>query len=115
MQIGDAMTDPNPPIVKTESGSREQRWPLPADEQHLLDLIRLCFNEYWDEIWFGIIMEGAAREVAAPNPPKQISMFDGFRRLCHRRLRSLAFPPVYRRAAPSSAGSAGVRVPSYIG
>jgi hypothetical protein len=36
----------------------------------LLDLIHLCFDEYWDEIWFGIMVPGAAWEVAAPNPPK---------------------------------------------
>ncbi|MGB9227302.1 DUF7676 family protein, partial [Mycobacterium sp.] len=40
-----------------------------ADEQSLLDLIHLCFDEYWDQIWFGIIIEGAVWEVAAPNPP----------------------------------------------
>ncbi len=113
------MTDANPPIVETESGSREQRWPLPADERHLLDLIRLCFNEYWDEIWFGIIIEGAAWEVAAPNPPKQISMFDGS---VYARPPSTSVAGIStcvsastRQAAPSSAGSAGVRAPSCIG
>ena len=53
-------------------------WPLPTDEQSLLDLIRLCFEEYWDDIWFGVLVEGAAWEVAAPNPPKRISMYDGY-------------------------------------
>lgn len=72
------MTEPVPPVVETEGAGREQRWPLPADEQHLLDLLGLCFNEYWDDIWFGIIIEGAAWEVAAPNPPKRISMYDGY-------------------------------------
>ncbi len=65
-------------IAETEDGRREHRWPLPAGEQSLLDLLHLCFDEYWDEIWFGIIMEGAAWEVAAPNPPKRISMYDGY-------------------------------------
>jgi hypothetical protein len=67
-----------PAIIETEGGGREQRWPLPADEQSLLDLIHLCFDEYWDEIWFGIMVPGAAWEVAAPNPPKRISMHDGY-------------------------------------
>jgi hypothetical protein len=65
-------------IVQTEDGGREQRWPLPADEKNLLELIHLCFDEYWDDIWFGIIMEGAAWEVAAPNAPVRISMYDGY-------------------------------------
>jgi hypothetical protein len=71
-------TAAGPPIVNTEDGGREQRWPLPVDEQSLLDLIHLCFDEYWDEIWFGIIIEGAAWEVAAPNAPTRISMYDGY-------------------------------------
>ncbi len=72
------MTDPNPAIVDADGGGREQLWPLPTDEQSLLDLIRLCFEEYWDEIWFGPLVQGAAWEVAAPNPPKRISMDDGY-------------------------------------
>jgi len=67
-----------PPIVDTEDGGHEQCWPLPTDEHSLLDLIHVCFDEYWDEIWFGIIIEGAAWEVAAPNPPKRIRMYDGY-------------------------------------
>ena len=67
-----------PPIVETEDGGREQHWPLPADEQSLLDLIHICFDDYWDDIWFGIIMEGAAWEVVAPNAPKLISVYDGY-------------------------------------
>ncbi|GFG67500.1 hypothetical protein MKUB_49900 [Mycobacterium kubicae] len=72
------MTEPHPALIETEDGGREQCWPLPTDERSLLDLIRLCFNEYWDEIWFGILIEGAAWEVAAPNPPKRISSYDGY-------------------------------------
>jgi len=67
-----------PPIVETEGGGREQHWTLPADEHSLLELIHICFDEYWDEIWFGIIMEGAAWEVVAPNAPKRISVYDGY-------------------------------------
>ncbi|MBF0662934.1 hypothetical protein ACIBED_00975 [Rhodococcus coprophilus] len=66
------------PIIVTESGGREQRWPIPADEESLLKLIHILFDEYWDDIWFGIMMEGAAWEVAAPNASKRISMFDGY-------------------------------------
>ena len=72
------MTATNPAIIQTEDGGREQRWSLPADERSLLDLIHLCFDQYWDEIWFGVIIEGAAWEVVAPNPPKRISMYDGY-------------------------------------
>ncbi|OBJ52920.1 hypothetical protein [Mycobacterium sp. 1423905.2] len=72
------MTDPSPDLIATEDGGQEHRWPLPVDERSLLDLIHMCFAEYWDEIWFGVLIEGAAWEVAAPNPPKRISTYDGY-------------------------------------
>ena len=72
------MTDANPAIVDADGGGREQRWPLPTDEHSLVDLVHLCFEEYWDDIWFGVLVQGAAWEVAAPNPPKRISMNDGY-------------------------------------
>jgi hypothetical protein len=72
------LTEFSPAIRGTEDNGREQVWPLPTDERSLLDLIRLCFEEYWDDIWFGVLVEGAAWEVAAPNPPKRISMYDGY-------------------------------------
>jgi hypothetical protein len=78
LAIGRIVQTESPPIVETEDGGREQRWPLPVDEQSLLDLIHLCFDEYWDEIWFGTLIEGAAWEVAAPNPPTRISVYDGY-------------------------------------
>lgn len=67
-----------PPIVVTEGGGREQVWPIPADEQSLLNLMHILFDEYWDDIWFGVLVEGAAWEVAAPNAAKRISLFDGY-------------------------------------
>jgi hypothetical protein len=73
------VTTASPAIVTTADGDgREQVWPLPTDEQSLLELVHLCFDEYWDEIWFGVLIQGAAWEVAAPNPPKRISMYDGY-------------------------------------
>ncbi len=71
-------TSTAPAIVETEGGGREQIWPLPTDEANLLSLLRLCFEEYWNDIWFGVIVPGVAWEVAAPNPAKRISMLDGY-------------------------------------
>lgn len=68
----------DPEIGDTEDGGREQYWSLPTDEDSLLRLIRLLFDEYWNEMWFGLLIEGSALEVAAPNAPKKISMYDGY-------------------------------------
>ncbi|MFZ2529558.1 MAG: hypothetical protein WAX14_18205 [Rhodococcus sp. (in: high G+C Gram-positive bacteria)] len=68
----------DPEITTTEGGGREQRWPLPADEDSLLRLVRVLFEDYWNEMWFGVIIEGSALEVAAPNAPTKIGMSDGY-------------------------------------
>lgn len=73
------MTDlEQPAIVVADGGGREQRWPLPTDEASLLDLIHLTFGDYWNDIWFGVLVQGAAWEVAAPNAPQDIAMYDGY-------------------------------------
>lgn len=75
------MTDTDtasPVIVETDGGGREQRWQLPTDEASLLSLLHLCFEEYWEEIHFGVLVPGAAWEVRAPNAAKDISMNDGY-------------------------------------
>lgn len=68
----------DPEVQTTEGGQREQRWALPAGPESLERLLTLVFEEYWEEMWFGIIMEGAAWEVAAPCAPVRMSMYDGY-------------------------------------
>ncbi len=68
----------DPPIVDTLGGGHEQRWALPVDEASLLALVTALFQDHWDDIWFGTIVEGAAWEVAAPNAPEKITMYDGY-------------------------------------
>ncbi|MEV7009254.1 hypothetical protein [Streptosporangium sp. NPDC051022] len=53
-------------------------WALPTDEQTLLALVTDIFTEHWRHIWFGVIVQGAAWEVAAPNAPETISLHDGY-------------------------------------
>ncbi|MBS9533925.1 hypothetical protein KIH27_10045 [Mycobacterium sp. M1] len=68
----------DPPVVTGEGGGPEQCWPLPTDEQSLLHLIELCFGEHWRGCFFGIMVPGAAWEVAAPNAPERISLSNGY-------------------------------------
>ena len=72
------MSDFQPPITATEDGGREQVWQLPTDTDSLLKLVTILFEDYWDEMWFGLLIEGSALEVAAPNKPQRISMYDGY-------------------------------------
>ena len=50
---------------------------LPTDTEFLLTLITDIFENYWDQIHFGVLIQGAAWEVRAPNAPQRISLSDG--------------------------------------
>ena len=51
---------------------------LPTDTEFLQTLITNIFQNYWEHIHFGILIQGAAWEVRAPNPPQRISLLDGY-------------------------------------
>lgn len=72
------MTLAQPPVSIADDGGHQQLWALPTDETSLLDLVRILFEQYWEDIWFGVLVPGAAWEVAAPNAPERISMYDGY-------------------------------------
>lgn len=73
------MTAPATPTVVEEPGNGTLHvWPLPTDEKTLLALITDVFEKYWRNIHFGVLVQGAAWEVAAPNAPTRITMYDGY-------------------------------------
>ena len=53
-------------------------WDLSTDEATLLAVITDLFTGYWQHMHFGVLVHGAAWEVAAPNAPTKISMLDGY-------------------------------------
>ena len=67
-----------PTITRSDSGQTEHIWPLPTDEATLLDLVTTVFTQHWDMVEFGVLVEGAAWEIAAPGPPRKIGMYDGY-------------------------------------
>ncbi|MEM9040727.1 MAG: hypothetical protein AAGD33_12595 [Actinomycetota bacterium] len=66
------------PRVVEEYGSTLEVFELPCDEDTLLAVLTELFENWWDEIFFGTLVEGGAWEVAAPNAPERLSMFDGY-------------------------------------
>jgi hypothetical protein len=64
------VTDPDGAIVET--------LPLPADEASLEELLRDLFEQHWDRITFGPLIQGAAWEIRAPHAPTHIGMLDGY-------------------------------------
>lgn len=107
------MTEPHPALIETEDGGREQCWPLPTDERSLLDLIRLCFNEYWDEIWFGILIEVPLGRSRRRTRPSASPATTGMRPSTSAAGTSTCASASIGKADPNSAGSAGARAELY--
>ncbi len=53
-------------------------FPLPTDEATLTSLVTDIFTDWWEHIHFGVIVQGAAWEVAAPCAPVRIGSLDGY-------------------------------------
>jgi hypothetical protein len=69
----------SPPRAVDEPGmGRVEIFPIPTGEAALFDLIKHIFESYWETIFFGILIQGAAWEVKAPGPPRKVSLLDGY-------------------------------------
>src|SRR5947209_5942728 len=64
------LTDPD--------GQTVEVFALPADPDSLETLLRDLFQNHWESIVFGPIIQGAAWEIRAQNPPSYIGMLDGY-------------------------------------
>ena len=82
MSVEDAAehaTDPAPPSrTIVEYGSTMDVFDLPTDEATLLAILTELFENWWDDMFFGTLVQGAAWEVAAPGPPVKMGMLDGY-------------------------------------
>jgi hypothetical protein len=71
-------TPAKPARVVDPDGAAIDVFPLPADEESLEALLRTLFEEHWDKITFGPIIQGAAWEMRAPHAPSHVGMLDGY-------------------------------------
>jgi len=74
---GDAMTkskEQREPTIERGPNGRAQahRWPMSTDPGALRDFLADVFTNYWDQIIFGPIIDGAAYEWTCPGPPDKI-------------------------------------------
>jgi len=74
---GDAMTkskEQHEPTIERGPNGRAQahRWPMSTDPGALRDFLADVFTNYWDQIIFGPIIDGAAYEWTCPGPPDKI-------------------------------------------
>ncbi len=65
--------------LKGETGAvKEHIWSLPIEEAFLERLLRDLFENHYDKLIFGPLIQGAAYEMKAPGPPKSVTMMDGY-------------------------------------
>ena len=66
------------PTVTDPDGATVEIFPLPTDEGSLEALLRDLFEQHWDKITFGPLIQGAAWEIRAPHAPTQVGLLDGY-------------------------------------
>ena len=73
------LAEANPPRTVTEPGlGTLEVFGLETSEAALLALLTDVFQNHWQSIHFGPLIEGAAWEIATPNPPRKMVMLDGY-------------------------------------
>ncbi|MCG8384908.1 MAG: hypothetical protein MJA30_05160 [Cytophagales bacterium] len=65
-------------IITGTSGAQEEIFPVSTQEETLFTIFEDIFQNFYDKIHFGPLIEGAAWEVAAPNKPTRVSLYDGY-------------------------------------
>jgi hypothetical protein len=72
------MTHILPTRIFEPDGAALDVFSLPTDTASLEEIFRDLFTNYWRDITFGPLIQGAAFEFKADAPPTRISMFDGY-------------------------------------
>lgn len=67
-----------PLLITEKSGGSAEAFPLPVDEDFLHEFLRHVFENYWDKIIYGPMIEGAAYELFCPSPPTKVVLYDGY-------------------------------------
>lgn len=64
-------------VVEPGMGTLEV-FSLDTSEQTLYRLLRDVFQNYWQAIHFGPLIQGAAWEIRATNAPEKVTLYDGY-------------------------------------
>jgi hypothetical protein len=67
-----------PQLVQNLDGSTTEYIDLTLTSGHLERLLRELFEHHWREIIFGPCIQGAVFEIQLTEPPKKITMLDGY-------------------------------------
>jgi hypothetical protein len=53
-------------------------FPLNTAEDFLFRLFKDLFENYWDKVQFGILIQGSVLEISPPAKPTKVALFDGY-------------------------------------
>lgn len=67
-----------PEIVVSPTGGKTEVWNLPIEEEYLRAFLEYIFENHWQSIIFGPVIQGAAYEFRCPREPKSIALLDGY-------------------------------------
>ena len=65
-------------IVQEPGDGTLELFPLPTDAATLEAVLRLIFQDHWQEIVFGSLIQGAVFEMTVDAPPTRIGLLDGY-------------------------------------
>ena len=65
-------------IVREPGNGTMEVFPLPTDATTLESLLRSVFQDHWQEIVFGSLIQGAVFEMTADAPPTRVGTLDGY-------------------------------------
>lgn len=65
-------------IVDEPGNGRVEIFPLDISEAALYAVCRELFENAWQDLVFGILIQGAAWEIRAPHAPQRIGLMDGY-------------------------------------
>jgi hypothetical protein len=78
MSLAEGTAELRPGCIIDADGATLEVLPLPTDEASLEALLRDLFENHWQEITFGPLIQGAAWEIRAPHAPTHVGMLDGY-------------------------------------
>jgi len=71
-------SDTRPKRLPDPDGALVEAFPVPTDEASLERMLRDLFENHWDKITFGPLIQGAAWEIRSSQPPTYVGMLDGY-------------------------------------
>lgn len=72
------LTQPQPRTVEEPGNGTLELFPIEPSEDMLLAVFTDMFENHWDKIYFGSLIQGAVFEIKATEPPHEIGLLDGY-------------------------------------